>query len=59
MNARPDPISFFRYVLYERVEDYFRLGWAFAADLGPVHGQYSVLMAWPCQCKLVEPKVTA
>jgi hypothetical protein len=45
----------FRYVLIERIADYQRLGWTVAADLGPVHGQWSVLMEWLCACRMVEP----
>jgi hypothetical protein len=26
------------------------------ADLGSTHGEFSVLMSWPCSCKVVEPK---
>ncbi len=47
--------EWFRYVLHEEAEDYLRLGWVFAADLGIYHGQWSVLMRWPCDCKMVEP----
>lgn len=45
----------YRYVIHERVLDYLRLGWAVAADLGPTHGQWSVLMIWLCDCRCVEP----
>lgn len=46
----------YRYVVHERVVEYLKLGWWIAcADLGP-HGYYSVLMNWPCSCKMVEPK---
>jgi hypothetical protein len=38
------------------VNDYLRLGWMVAADLGPVHGEYSVLMAWPCTCNPAMPR---
>jgi hypothetical protein len=48
--------TIFRYVPHHRVLDYFRLGWMWAADLGPVHGQYSALLMWPCPCKCVEPR---
>lgn len=46
----------YRYVVYGRVPTYEALGWLFAADLGPVHGSWSVLMRWPCGCKCREPK---
>lgn len=52
MRGRP---GIYRYVIHERVTDYLRLGWAIAADLGPVHGHWSLLMCWPCECKCVEP----
>ena len=48
-------IQFFRYVIYNRVFNYMRLGWMVAADLGPPHSEYSCLMCWPCSCKCVEP----
>lgn len=45
----------FRYVIHERVLLYFQVGWMFAADLGPTHGEWSCLLVWPCQCRCVEP----
>jgi len=39
-------ISWFRYVRHEDRQAYEAAGWAFAADLGPVHGEWSVLMEW-------------
>ena len=48
-------IGYFRYVPHHRMLDYFRVGWMWDADLGPVHGQWSCLMSWPCNCKCVEP----
>lgn len=41
-----------RYVLHERVEDYFKLGWMWAANING----YAALMIWPCGCKCVEVK---
>lgn len=53
---------FFRYVPHDHQPDYEREGWQFAADLGPTHGEYRVLMQWKCRCdsnvcdcKCVEP----
>jgi hypothetical protein len=46
----------FRYVPWSRFEDYLKLGWLPAADLGAVHGSYATLMEWRCRCKLVEPQ---
>jgi hypothetical protein len=46
-----------RYVPHERAEDYCRLGWCIADAFEQTpHGAYSVLCAWLCQCKLVEPR---
>ena len=41
-NIIPDRI--FKYVRHEDRENYERDGWIFAADLGPIHGHYAVLM---------------
>ena len=41
-----------RYVAHDRVEDHFRLGWMWAANLN----EYAALMIWPCGCQCVEPK---
>ena len=45
-----------RYVPHACVEDYLRLGWMFVASLGPTHGEWSILMGWPCQCEVAEPQ---
>jgi hypothetical protein len=46
-----------RYVSHYRIMEYLRLGWMVANDLGgTVHGEFSVLMSWPCSCKVVEPR---
>jgi hypothetical protein len=39
-------ISWFRYVRKTDVIAYELAGWVFAADLGPTHGVWSVLMEW-------------
>lgn len=39
-------ISFFRYVPHFDVPRREAEGWVFAAELGPVHGHWSVLMRW-------------
>ena len=39
-------ISWFRYVRHAEVPAYERQGWMAVADLGPVHGAWSVLMRW-------------
>ena len=41
-NIIPDRI--FKYVRHEDRDAYERDGWVFAADLGPTHGFYAVLM---------------
>ena len=48
-------MTILRYVPHEHAADYLRLGWMVVAGLGEVHGEWSVLMEWPCQCRLVEP----
>jgi hypothetical protein len=44
-----------KYVPHRQIEDHLRLGWILLADLGFPHRNWSVLMGWPCQCKLAEP----
>ncbi|MGF7053971.1 hypothetical protein GGC47_003159 [Bosea sp. OAE752] len=44
----------FRYVRHAKVDAYMRRGWMIAADLGPTHGTWSVLM-WHCSCGQVTP----
>ena len=39
-------ISWFRYVRHADVPEYAANGWTYAADLGPTHGLWSVLMQW-------------
>jgi len=39
----------FRYVRYQDIQAREQAGWMVVADLGPVHGEYSVLM-WCCDC---------
>jgi hypothetical protein len=41
-----------RYVVHERIEDYLRLGWMWLTPIG----EWSVLMGWPCKCKIAEPQ---
>lgn len=40
-------ISWLRYVRHIDVPDYEAAGWRYASDLGPTHGQYSVLLEYP------------
>lgn len=44
----------FRYVRHVDVFSFMKRGWMVAADLGPTHGQWSVLM-WHCECGEVLP----
>ena len=39
-------ISWFRFVPHDEMAAYERQGWIAVADLGPVHGRWSVLMLW-------------
>jgi hypothetical protein len=48
MRLPPDAI--FRYVRLERLDEFMVLGWLPASELGPVHGYYSILAAWICEC---------
>jgi hypothetical protein len=41
----------FRYVRHKDVDAYLRRGWLVVGDLGPTHGQWSVL-CWGCECAL-------
>jgi hypothetical protein len=45
-----------RFVRFGRAVDYLRLGWMVTTSLADCyHGDYAVLMEWPCQCPVVEP----
>ena len=39
------------YARFERLQDYLALGWMPVAELGPVHGFWSVLAVWLCECR--------
>lgn len=39
-------MRWFRYVRHAERAAYEAMGWRFAADLGPTHGRWSVLMEW-------------
>ena len=43
-----DEIRWFRFVCHDERAFYEAQGWVFAADLGPIHGCYSVLMELCC-----------
>lgn len=40
-------IRWFRYVRHVDRKLFEEAGWLVAADLGPTHGHWSVLMEWP------------
>lgn len=44
-----------KYVQHWQVGSHLRIGWMVLADLGPTHGEFSVLMGWPCNCKMAVP----
>lgn len=55
--ARALRVRHYHYIRRARMEDWLRLGWMIVAELGPVHGEWSVLGWWPCTtCKIVRPK---
>lgn len=39
----------FKYVVYDKIDEFHRAGWMVVGDLGPPHNNYSVLM-WKCDC---------
>ncbi len=39
-----------RYVAEHDIERFLNMGWMVTADLGPVHGAWSVIM-WRCDCR--------
>ena len=45
----------FRYTIHERVLDYLMCGWQIAQHDLHHHSHYSILLSWPCNCKMVEP----
>lgn len=45
----------YRYVPLALALDYCRLGWQPSNALQDTHhGDYSVLMCWPCRCRILE-----
>lgn len=51
----PYPTKFCAFVGHQNIPQWLKLGWMVIADLGPTHGEYSVLMAWICKCACVKP----
>ena len=48
--------SIHRFVRFHQAEDYLRLGWLPLPSLrGTHHGDWSVHMAWLCDCPPIEP----
>lgn len=45
----------YRYIPIEAASDWLEVGWLIVADLGPYHGQFSLLGEWKCKCPVVEP----
>jgi hypothetical protein len=41
----------YRYARLSLLDAFLRLGWMVAADLGPTHGRWAILVYWPCDCK--------
>jgi hypothetical protein len=39
------------YALLDLAPDYLALGWLIVDELGPVHGCYSALAVWLCECR--------
>ena len=45
------PTKYCAQVTYDRVPDWLNLGWLVIADLGPTHGEWSLMMGWLCECE--------
>ena len=41
----------YRYCRFADLPDALALGWMVAADLGPTHGYWAVLVVWLCDCE--------
>jgi hypothetical protein len=39
------------YARIDRIADYLAMGWVVISELGPVHGCYSALAVWLCECR--------
>jgi hypothetical protein len=49
-------MTFHRWVIHARVQDYLLCGWMSLPSLeGTGHGIYSAHCVWLCGCRLVEP----
>lgn len=47
----------FKYVAFERVHDYMRLGWVISGEAYPPHNHYAVVMVWLCGCPVAMPAI--
>ena len=54
MGLVPTGITHVRYVRHHEVAAYLKAGWIVAFSLGPTHGEWSIGMAWLCECQLGE-----
>lgn len=49
-----------QFVRHEDVESYMQLGWQPSGIdgglVGTPHGQYAIIMVWPCGCPLARPQ---
>jgi hypothetical protein len=45
----------YRYVAWEWLDDYLRLGWCFSFALPPHHAEYGCACEWLCACPIAEP----
>lgn len=47
-----------RFVVWDRVPDYLRLGWLALPTLeGTGHGLWAVHLVWLCGCDVAEPRI--
>ena len=44
------------FVQHHRVTAYLKCGWMVVDDLGPPHGEWSLLLGWPCDCEMELPE---
>lgn len=51
----PGRISWVRYVRHGDRPAFEAMGWVFAGDLGPTHGQWSALLQWAGEGEPREP----
>ena len=49
----------FHIVSWDRLEDFLAAGWMVVADLGAVHGRWSCLCEWRCDCVIPDVRNAA